>query len=292
MHAHERRKASTIWMFGWFHLLARKAGTVFDYLRMGFSLGKDLRSKILLCTFLPYYKLITKSYSVYTIYLNNYSVPIRLRAGDISEIHEILWREDYRFKEMEGADFPVVLDLGAHIGLFTLWIKHRFPTSTVHCYEPDPYSYSLLQNNTKFLNNVFLHPEGVGSSSGEATFFIDRRRHALSSFRESPDKEPISCSIKALDDVIGALGSVDLIKFDIEGLEYQVFSNSSTVQYVNHLVGEVHGHAVDVNQFLSLFPNHRKHIKSYSNEMNIVYLHRVAKGTCGSSCSPLPSPGP
>jgi FkbM family methyltransferase len=182
--------------------------------------------------------------------------------------------------------------LGAHIGLFTLWIKHRFPTSTVHCYEPDPYSYSLLQNNTKFLNNVFLHPEGVGSSSGEATFFIDRRRHALSSFRESPDKEPISCSIKALDDVIGALGSVDLIKFDIEGLEYQVFSNSSTVQYVNHLVGEVHGHAVDVNQFLSLFPNHCKHIKSYSNEMNIVYLHRVAKGTCGSSCSPLPSPGP
>ena len=166
--------------------------------------------------------------------------------------------------------------------MFALWIKDKFPTSIVHCYEPDPFSYIMLQKNTKMLNNVFLYQEGVGGSSGEAIFFVDLRRHALSSFRESPDKKPIPCSVKALDDVIDALGRVDLIKFDIEGMEYEVFSRSSKVQDVNHLVGKVHGKEVDVNKFLDLFPGHCKHVKIYSDHMYIIYLHKVASVVCGS----------
>jgi len=66
-------------------------------------------------------------------------------------------REDYWFKEMQGIDFQVLFDLGAHIGLFALWIKNEFPTSIFQCYEPDLYSYILLEKNTKMLNNVFIY---------------------------------------------------------------------------------------------------------------------------------------
>jgi len=121
MHARERSKALTIRMLGQFHLLARKVGTMLNYFRMGFSLGKDLRSKILLCTFLPHYKLIPRgSPIIYLIHLKNWDAAVCVRPGDVSEIYEILWREDYWFKEMQGNDFQVVLDLGAHIGLLVV----------------------------------------------------------------------------------------------------------------------------------------------------------------------------
>ena len=277
----DKVKVLDTFFFGKIRLLVRKLGTMLSYFRMGFSLGRNLRSKVLLSTALLHYKLMPKSSFLYTVHLKDYGV-ICFRPGDIGEIYDIIWREDYWFKEMQEADFNVVLDLGAHIGLFTLWVKSKFLKATVHCYEPDPYSYSLLQRNTQALNGVVLHQEAVGVSSGEAMFFIDFRRHALSSFRESQGKKPISCSVKALDDVIDALGRVDLVKFDIEGLEYEVFSKSSKVQDVNHLVGEVHGKAVDVNRFLDLFPGHCKHVRIYSDCMYIVYLHKKASGVCGS----------
>lgn len=262
-------------------LILRKIKTIVDYLVAGLRLGKGLRSKALLFIMLLEHKLLRINSFVHRVFLKNYGGPVYVRPSDVSEIYEILYREDYWFKEMREANFDVVLDLGAHIGLFTLWIKSKYPHVTVHCYEPDPETFALLQKNTKTLDNVFLHQEAIGNFTGESTFYVDPKRHALSSLRASPGKKPINCYVKALDDVIKMLGKVDLIKFDIEGAELEVFSGSSQVKGVSHLVGEVHGKAVDIRKFTALFPNYCFHFKRpFKKDLCcIVYLH---KGTCGS----------
>lgn len=42
---------------------------------------------------------------------------------------------------------PIVLDIGANIGAFTIWAQHKWPGCFVHCYEPHPDNLALLWRN-------------------------------------------------------------------------------------------------------------------------------------------------
>ena len=68
-----------------------------------------------------------------------------------------------------------VLDVGANIGLVTLWLSHLVgPQGRVHAFEPQPDLQDLLQqtlerNDTK---NVSLHRFALGSQPGEMELCI------------------------------------------------------------------------------------------------------------------------
>src|SRR5215470_12198605 len=42
---------------------------------------------------------------------------------------------------------PVILDIGANVGGFAAWASQRWPASLIHCYEPLPDNFALLQKN-------------------------------------------------------------------------------------------------------------------------------------------------
>jgi tRNA1(Val) A37 N6-methylase TrmN6 len=52
------------------------------------------------------------------------------------EFHKILIEDCYRLGEIK-RPVRTVLDIGANIGLFAIAARHRFPRSTIHCYEPN-----------------------------------------------------------------------------------------------------------------------------------------------------------
>ncbi len=264
--------------------IAKKFLTTVDYVAMGICLGNDIGSKCRLSTMLISYKLklLQRKFSstIHRVQIKSCHAPIYLRDEDISLINEIFWREDYLFEKMKKRDVFNIIDLGAHIGLFSLWIKSKYPDAIVHCYEPDPENFELLQKNVKQLDGIVLNIEAVGGFPGEAKFYVDSTRHALSSLKESNVKRAVLRNVKTLDDIIDEAGGADLIKFDIEGLEYEVFSRSLKAQNVHQIVGEVHGKSSHVKDFLDLFPNHVKHVKRFSSDMYIVYLHRQMFPSC------------
>jgi FkbM family methyltransferase len=64
-----------------------------------------------------------------------------------------------------------VFDIGANIGLFTLFVKENFPDIRVHAFEPSPTIFRVLKANTaRYGDSVSLHPCGVAERSGEAKF--------------------------------------------------------------------------------------------------------------------------
>lgn len=260
-----------------------KLRTLWNYIKFGFQWGTDWRSRWLLASMLPRYKLQCalgindeKVRSV-NIRLAKQRVPLHFRAQDIFVLHEILTEDPYCPDWICESQPMRIVDLGSHIGMATIQFKAHFPNSLIHCYEPDPDNFRLLKLNTQSLDGIVLHQEAVGAITGEGIFYVQPRRHSASSLiapSSVRDAIALRCCVRSLDDILTDIGEADLIKFDIEGAEEEVFAHSRLVHDVKFIVGEIKANEEGIKRFLLLFPFHKAKVKSITSKMHFVYLEK------------------
>jgi len=127
----------------------------------------------------------------------------------------------------------VVLDIGAHIGWYTLQAARAAgPAGRVYAFEPDPQNYSTLLKNVHtngLEGRVVLVPKAVWDRPGRAVFFIDGTSagaRSTSSLVAMPltMQEEIRVECVSVDDFLATSGSVkvDVVKMDVEGAELRV----------------------------------------------------------------------
>lgn len=261
-----------------------KVRTLLDYMRFGFSLGADRRSCLSLALMLPRLKLmdalrrLDKRIWHINVRLGEKVIPLRLRTQDIFILKEIFGDDVYCPQWLCASPISRVLDLGAHIGLATLRFKLCFPQATIHAYEPDPENYWLLCLNTKMFEDVVPHAEAVGSISGETIFYVRPQRHSGSSLLKPSGAEKVievRCTVRSLDDILEGTDGADLIKFDIEGVEREVFAASRRIHEVPYLVGEIKATREELSKFLTLFPHHSAAVRDITSKMHFIYLQRL-----------------
>ncbi len=125
----------------------------------------------------------------------------------------------------------VVMDVGANIGLFALFLQWCAPGIKVHCFEPGAYALDLLRKNiglNRLDSAVAIHPYAVSAQCGVGRL----SDAAVSTMRElkprAADGPAAGETIETVD-LPRALelcrtGHVDLLKMDIEGSEYEVIN--------------------------------------------------------------------
>lgn len=261
--------------------MVSKIRTLWRYTLAAWTLGDSLVSRWVLATLLPRLKFhLLDEEKVYEVWIRIGSVrrTLYLRPCDIFVVYEVLWSNPYILPEMLRKPPRCILDLGAHIGLATLRFKATFPEAIIHCYEPDPENFRLLERNTKGLPGVVLHQDAVGPEDTTATLYVLPGRHSASSLRRPPEEmvfREVLCKVSTLDSILANLGlPVDLLKFDIEGIEYEVFSSSRRVQEVPWIVGELKGETGQIKRFVRLFPHHCARLIWLTQKMALVYLWR------------------
>lgn len=74
---------------------------------------------------------------------------------------------------LDGRRAPLVVDVGANVGLFTLYIATTFPTATVVGAEPIPLLCTAARRNTSECGDVKLFAVGIGEVAGSSTFSFD-----------------------------------------------------------------------------------------------------------------------
>jgi len=136
-------------------------------------------------------------------------------------------------------DSRVVVDVGAHIGTFTLLaaltMKRRGAQGVVVSVEPVSINYMLLLNNVK-LNRLehYIKPIKAAVASRKTTIEVEW----------IGVKEKVqTITMHEIVDLIKKLGydSIDLLKMDIEGAELDVIlNNSSWLDRVKRIVMELH----------------------------------------------------
>ena len=79
--------------------------------------------------------------------------------------------EGFTIKEKD-----VIVDIGAHVGYFTIYAAKKAKRGKVISFEPSKESFKVLKNNLKINNiqNVNVENIGVRNESGTATLYVDK----------------------------------------------------------------------------------------------------------------------
>jgi FkbM family methyltransferase len=154
-------------------------------------------------------------------------------------------------------DFPIAtaLDIGAHIGAWTLTAKHKNPQARIIAVEVDPDNFALLTRNAKNLEGVHIVQALCGYTSGD--FVVGQHRYNSGSHRvyersqreailaENPNWDFVDAPpIQTPETLIQQAGlqSIDVLKIDCEGCEIDIFNHMSDalLASIQHIVGEIH----------------------------------------------------
>jgi FkbM family methyltransferase len=151
-------------------------------------------------------------------------VAYRTSTADLKVLHEVFVEDAYRLDAMP-ARLGVVLDVGAHIGLFSLRVAPR--ADRVLAFEPHPENAALLRRN--LAGPAFAHVEGnevaVAGGAGTVRLFSGGRNtagHTIAPKAPSASLPYVDVPCVALADALEAarVERVGLAKIDCEGAEY------------------------------------------------------------------------
>lgn len=127
------------------------------------------------------------------------------------------------------ASKPIVLDIGANIGLHALACAEARPDATVYAFEPSPATAELLAanvRNNKLGARIHIIREAVSDSIGTATLH-ECDDNAFSSLKDTHRKHVVGTTqvpTTTLDEIVKTrrLDRVDVMKIDVEGFEGHV----------------------------------------------------------------------
>jgi FkbM family methyltransferase len=127
------------------------------------------------------------------------------------------------------ADDRVVLDAGAHSGLFSTLVKRRHPDVRVVAVEANPNLHPVIRANLAPYRNWDLVGKALSDGPGDATFYVNphaTQTSALSAesaevFGGGEAPRPITVAMTSIDSLADELGigAFDVVKLDIQGAE-------------------------------------------------------------------------
>lgn len=195
------------------------------------------------------------SADVSTVALFHVNSSDEVRATDLAIVQEIFLEDVY---DTRGHDFTdkVVVDIGAHIGVFS--ISAALTGAVVYAYEADAFNVRMTHRNAVF-NNVankisVTHAAVVGDASNSVEY--QRDKSGVSNVVKSDTANVPSLTLEQiLTEVRNASKSVYFLKMDIEGTEYEIFEHIiESLVDVDHIAMEFHA-AENIVELSTLLTN-------------------------------------
>lgn len=135
-----------------------------------------------------------------------------------------------------GLPSGVVIDCGAHVGLFTMLAAAR--ASKVVCVEPDPVNFRLLQANIAL--NGYTHVEAVNAALWDEAGSVAFETSWHTTGGRVKEDGDVTVATVTLDDLLEPHAQVDLLKIDVEGAEERAIPASKHLHKVRRVIAELH----------------------------------------------------
>lgn len=194
-----------------------------------------------------------KNHHMSSILWNKRNIYYRSSSSDMTLIYEILlkskFKREYYFPEEIKP--KVIFDIGGNIGITSIYLASIFPDSLIYSFEPLKENFEILKKNTSQYNNIEVFNIGLGSKNGRFEVYLsdDNENHGGVSFYSEVEgnlsESYIECEVRNINDIIKEIGvtSIDLIKIDTEGGEYDILTalNTNLLKHVSWISGELHG---------------------------------------------------
>jgi FkbM family methyltransferase len=160
-----------------------------------------------------------------------HEVSLRLRGSDYAAFIQVFLDREYDSPNLPDTAETIV-DLGANIGLASLFFGLRYPNARILAVEPDAGNFAALTANTAALRGRLrcLHAAAWHADGEISLHTQDATGQPLLPWAvqvsELPGQSRVkSCTVKTLLD-LSAFAEVDILKVDIEGAELEIFSHN------------------------------------------------------------------
>jgi len=187
--------------------------------------------------------------SIFCFFLNKFNFPfpykIKTFWGKRMKVilPEVISSELRRFGYIEDsvASFIInycskgntVIDVGSHFGFFSLLMSEVVGNDgNVHCFEPTPSTFSILESNVSKIKNIFINQKAILDEDSEIKLndygLTSSAFNSVNNSREKKsarelNKSTVSVEAIKLDDyVLSKKLKPKLIKIDAESSEYKV----------------------------------------------------------------------
>lgn len=131
----------------------------------------------------------------------------------------------------------VVLDVGAHVGFYSMLASALVgEKGSVHSFEPTPWTYEILKQNTEKLSNVTLNSNAVSDKKEEISF--KDYGHGYGAYNTAhkdgstlkKKSKTVTVETIVLDDYCKERSiRPDFIKLDAEGYEYAILQGMKSI---------------------------------------------------------------
>jgi FkbM family methyltransferase len=149
----------------------------------------------------------------------------------------------------EGPPLRTIVDLGAHAGEFTIMAAARWPSATVHAFEPNPLILPNLHHNCKPFTNVVIHEQAIDAQPRRGKLYWTAWGSLVGTVI-SPSDPALAAQLNSAEvdilgpDAVTALAP-DILKIDIEGPEGMILqSMGEAVSRIRRIYIEFHDESI------------------------------------------------
>ncbi len=192
---------------------------------------------------LSYYNFIHNDFIIFKT-RSKKIIKLRKQSTDLMALTHVWLIEEYKKENFEIKPHDVVVDVGAHIGLFTIYASQFCTEGKIYYFEPVVENYELLLENIKLnnLNYVTSFNQAVSNSNEPIKLFLNNDESGHSIFSQS-SKTVITDSIslqRFFDE--NKIKHCNFLKLDCEGAEYEIIKNLPLeyFQKIDKLIIEYH----------------------------------------------------
>jgi len=167
----------------------------------------------------------------------------RPNSNDRKIIREILMADSYFLKKFKTNENIRVIDIGSHIGIFSLGIKKHCPNANVIGYELDEENYilSLINNGLNNLDIKFYNLAVTPSNIKPVSRLYHNHRNKGSYCLLYNGEAQTNVNTIEIDRILK--DKCDILKMDIEGGEFPILENIDLewlANQVNYFMIEFH----------------------------------------------------
>ncbi len=169
---------------------------------------------------------------------------VRHKTTDMLIASEVFNFKQYGTKNAFIKPTDIIVDLGAHIGAFTVFAAQKAYKGKVYAYEPNPSNFAYLKENIRLnkVDNVSIFNSAVSQNTKPFRLYISPSSSEHSLYGNN-SKYVMVPSLR-LEDIFrkNNLSGINFLKLDVEGAEYDILLNTpkKLLQKIDTIALEYH----------------------------------------------------
>jgi FkbM family methyltransferase len=228
-----------------------------------------------------YFKWINKEFATLET-KNGLKIKLRVNSTDFMQFTTVWLQKEYEKSGFEIKSNDIIIDVGAHIGLFTLFASQKCKDGKIYAFEPVRENYEILLSNitTNNLSNVISFNAAVTNKDGFAKIYLSKDDAGHSTM--SATEISVDVKSKSLNTFLESeIEKCNFLKLDCEGAEYEIIESltNGSLKKIDKMCIEYHNAIKQQNSFNNLLSklknsSYQVTVKPISENIGMIYAKK------------------